>query len=127
MLKLITIAACGLAFGSVALAKLPAPTPEQQQVAALNAARTAHANKVAAFQLCESENRVAAAFIKEQKAKGNTFTPEATPACVNPGPFVPPPELAAVAAAQAAAAKPAAPAAAAPAAKAAAAPAPAKK
>ena len=126
MLKHITIAACGLAFGSVAMAKLPAPTPEQQQVAALNAAKTAHANKVAAFQLCEAENRVADTFIKQQKAKGNTFTPEATPPCVNPGPFVPPPELAAVAAAQAAPAKPAAPAAAAPAAKAAA-PAPAKK
>lgn len=119
MLKYITIAACGLA-GSVALAKLPAPTPEQLQVAALNAAKTAHANKVAAFQLCEAENRVAGAYIKEQKAKGKTYAPEATPACVNPGSFVPPPELAAVAAAQAAPAKPAA--AAAPAA-----PAPAKK
>jgi hypothetical protein len=126
MLKHITIAACSLAFGSVALAKLPAATPEQQQVAALNAAKTAHANKVAAFQLCESESRVADAFIKQQKAQGKTYTPEATPACVNPGPFVPPPELAAVAAAQAAAAKPAAAAAAATAAKAAA-PAPAKK
>ncbi|MGE5665670.1 MAG: hypothetical protein ACM3ZD_03470, partial [Betaproteobacteria bacterium] len=65
MLKHITIAACGLAFGSVAMAKLPAPTPEQQQVAALNAAKTAHANKVAAFQLCEAENRVADTFIKQ--------------------------------------------------------------
>jgi hypothetical protein len=127
MLKHITVALCGLAFGSVALAKLPALTPEQQQVAALNAAKTAHANKVAAYQLCDSESRVADAYIKQQKAKGKTYTPEATPACANPGPFVAPPELAAVAAAQAAPAKPAAAAAAPAAAKAAAAPAPAKK
>ncbi len=58
-----------------------------------------------------SQTKVADAYIKEEKAKGKVYTPEATPACVNPGPFVPPAAtpVAAAAPAQPAAA-PAAPA-----------------
>ena len=116
MLKHIIIAVGGLAFAAVALAKLPAPTPEQQATAALNAAKAAHAGKVDAYTLCLSQAKVADAYVQQQKAGGKVYTPEATPACVNPGPFVPP------AATPVAAAAPAQPAAAAPA-KAAAAPA----
>jgi hypothetical protein len=106
MLKHIIIAACGLAFAAAGLAKLPAPTPEQQAAAALNAAKAAHAGKVDAYTLCLSQTKVADAYVQQQKAAGKVYTPEATPACVNPGPFVPP------AAAPVAAAAPAQPAAA---------------
>ena len=90
MLKHIIIAVGGLAFAAVALAKLPAPTPEQQAAAKLNAAKAAHAGKVDAYGLCMSQAMVADAYVQQQKASGKVYTPEATPACVNPGPFVPP-------------------------------------
>jgi hypothetical protein len=90
MLKHFVIALCGLAFAGAGLAKLPAPTPEQQAAAALNAAKAAHAGKVGAYELCLSQTKVAEAYVREQKAQGKVYTPEATPACVNPGPFVPP-------------------------------------
>jgi hypothetical protein len=90
MRKHIIIAVCGLAFAAAGSANLPPPTPEQQAAAALNAAKAAHAGKVAAYQLCMAQNRIADQYIKEQKAKGKVYTPEATPACANPGPFVPP-------------------------------------
>ncbi len=106
MLKHIIIAVCGLTFAAVGLAKLPAPTPEQQAAAAVNAAKAAHAGKVDAYTLCMSQAKVADAYVQQQKASGKVYTPEATPACVNPGPFVPP------AAAPVAAAAPAQPAAA---------------
>jgi hypothetical protein len=111
MLKHIIIAVFGLAFSAVGMAKLPAPTPEQQEAAALNSAKAAHAGKVDAYALCMSQNKVADAYVKEQKASGKVYTPEATSACVNPGPFVPPaatPVAAAAAPAQPAA-TPAAP------------------
>jgi hypothetical protein len=90
MLKHITIAVCGLAFATAVAAKLPPPTPEQQAAAALNAAKSAHAAKVDAYALCLSQNRISEAYVREQKAAGKVYTPEATPACANPGPFVPP-------------------------------------
>jgi hypothetical protein len=114
MLKHIIVAVCGLAFAAAGLAKLPAPTPEQQAAAALNAAKAAHAGKVDAYTLCVSQAKVADEYIKQQKAKGKVYTAEATPACVNPGPFVPPAATPAVAAAPQPPAAPAQPAAAAP-------------
>jgi hypothetical protein len=108
MLKHTIFAVCAIGLAGAAVAKLPPPTPEQQAAAALAAAKTAHAGKVGAYELCVSETKIADAYIKEQKAKGKVYTPEATPACVNPGPFVPPP---ATPVAVAAPAQPAAPAA----------------
>jgi hypothetical protein len=105
MLKHIVIAIGGLALVAAGSAKLPAATPEQQAAAALNAAKAAHAGKVDAYTLCLSQTKVADSYIKEQKANGKAYTAEATPACVNPGPFVPP---AAVPVAAAAPAQPAA-------------------
>jgi hypothetical protein len=114
MLKHIIIAVGGLAFAATGLAKLPAPTPEQQAAAALNAAKAAHAGKVDAYTLCLSQAKVADAYVQQQKAAGKVYTPEATPACVNPGPFVAPAAtpVAAAAPAQPTAAAPAKPAAA---------------
>lgn len=89
MLKPIVMIACALAAGAV-LAKLPPPTPEQAAAAELAKAKTAFDGKVAAYQLCMSETRVAEITVKQQKAKGKTYSPEATPPCTPPGTFVPP-------------------------------------
>ena len=126
--SLISLAILVLAslFSVSAMAKLPAPSDEAKAKAAEAAAKTAHGNKVADFQLCKSREKVAAHYYKTAKASGKpTSAPVATPACADPGPFVAaaPAAPAAVAAAPAAAAKPAvqgaapAPAAAAPAKK----------
>jgi hypothetical protein len=112
--SLISLATLLLAslFSVSALAKLPAPSDEAKAKAAEAAAKTAHGNKVADFQLCKSREKVAAHYYKTAKASGKeTNPPVATPACADPGPFVAaaPAAPAAVAAAPAAGAKPAAP------------------
>jgi hypothetical protein len=112
--SLISLATLVLAslFSVSAMAKLPAPSDEAKAKAAEAAAKTAHGNKVADFQLCKSREKVAAHYYKTAKASGKTTNPPvATPACADPGPFVAaaPAAPAAVAAAPAAAAKPAAP------------------
>ena len=113
--------------GSV-FAKLPTPilTEDAKLKAAEAAAKTAHGNKVANYQLCKSIDATAAHYYKTAKAAGKETKPAIeTPACVDPGAFVFPPPAAPVAAGAApvapaaattAAAKPAAPAVAAPAA-----------
>jgi hypothetical protein len=70
-------------------AKLPALTEEQQTKASEEKAKAAHASKVAAFQLCKSQNSVAEAYAKQQKAQGHEVKIDPT-ACQDPGPFVPP-------------------------------------
>ena len=112
--SLISLATLVLAslFSVSAMAKLPAPSDEAKAKAAEAAAKTAHGNKVADFQLCKSREKVAAHYYKTAKASGKpTNPPVATPTCADPGPFVAaaPAAPAAVAAAPAAAAKPAAP------------------
>jgi hypothetical protein len=113
-------------FSLSAMAKLPAPSDEAKAKAAEAAAKTAHSNKVADFQLCKSREKVAAHYYKTAKASGKpTNPPVATPACADPGPYVAaaPAAPAPVAAAPASGTKPGAPAPA----TAPAAPAPAKK
>ena len=112
--SLVSLATLVLAslFSVSAMAKLPAPSDEAKAKAAEAAAKTAHGNKVADFQLCKSREKVAAHYYKTAKSSGKpTSPPVATPACADPGPFVAavPAAPAAVAAAPAAAAKPAAP------------------
>jgi len=111
--SLISLATLVLAslFSVSAMAKLPAPSDEAKAKAAEAAAKTAHGNKVADFQLCKSREKVAAHYYKTAKASGKpTSPPVATPACADPGPFVAaaPAAPPAVAAAPAAGAKPAA-------------------
>jgi hypothetical protein len=111
LISLATLVLASL-FSVSAMAKLPAPSDEAKAKAAEAAAKTAHGNKVADFQLCKSREKVAAHYYKTAKASGKpTNPPVATPACADPGPFVAaaPAAPAAVAAAPAAAAKPAAP------------------
>lgn len=92
-------------FSVSVMAKLPVPSDEAKAKAAEAAAKTAHGNKVADYQLCKSREKVAAHYYKTAKASGKPTTPPvATPACVDPGAFV--------AAAAAAAGKPITPAAA---------------
>ncbi len=110
---LIVLSALLVSFG--AAAKLPALSEEGKAKAAEAAAKTAHGNKVADYQLCKSREKVAAHYHKTQKKSGKANVP-ATPACVDPGAYKP---------AEVAATAPAAPAATG--AKPAAAPAPAKK
>jgi hypothetical protein len=99
----------------VALAKMPAPvlSDEAKAKAAEAAAKTAHGNKVADFQLCRSMERSAARYFADAKSAGKEAKPPtATPACADPGAFVYPPPAAGAAPPAATAAKaPAAPAA----------------
>ena len=110
---LLVMSALAVSFG--AMAKLPALSDEAKVKAAEAAAKTAHGNKVADFQLCKSREKVAAHYYKTAKASGKpTNPPVATPACVDPGAYVAAapaaaPAAPAVAAAPAAGAKPAAP------------------
>ena len=103
-------------FSVSAMAKLPALSDEAKAKAAEAAAKTAHGNKVADFQLCKSREKVAAHYYKTAKASGKQTTPPvATPPCADPGPFVaaaPAAPAAPTAVAAAPGAKPAAPAAA---------------
>jgi hypothetical protein len=117
--------ATALIAASSAYAKFPPPSDEAKAKAAETAAKTAHTGKVADFQLCKANDKVAADYRAAAKKAGKAASaPVATPPCTDPGAFVytpaPPASGAAVAAAAPAApaAKPAAPAAA---------PAPAKK
>ncbi len=78
-----------------AWAKLPPPSEEAKAKAAEAAARTAHANKVADFQLCKSMNRTAEFYFASAKKAGKEVRPAtATPECTDPGPFVYPPPAA---------------------------------
>jgi hypothetical protein len=106
-MKKILFVLSALAIGFSAAAKLPAPSEEAKAKAAEAAAKTAHGNKVADFQLCKSREKVAAHYYKTN-GKGKA-APTATPACVDPGAYKPAETAAAPAAAPAAAgAKPAA-------------------
>lgn len=102
-----------------ALAKLPAPSDEAKAKAAEAAAKTAHAGKVDNYKLCLSMDKAAAHYFKTAATAKKEVKPAvATPACADPGPFVPPVAAAPAAPANAAAASAPAPAApAAPAAK----------
>ena len=78
------------AFGhGSALAKLPPPSDEAKAKAAEAAAKAAHGGKVAAYQLCQSMNRVAESYHSAAKKAGKAAPPAVdTPACTDPGPFV---------------------------------------
>ena len=70
-----------------ALAKLPPPSDEAKAKAAEAAAKTAHGNKIADFQLCKSMDRVAVKYIADAKKAGKDVTPTATAPCTDPGQF----------------------------------------
>lgn len=76
-----------LASGGAAFAKLPPLSDEAKAKAAEAAARTAWSDKVAAYQLCQSMDRVAASYLERARAAGKALEPVATPPCTDPGPF----------------------------------------
>ncbi|MBU1358366.1 MAG: hypothetical protein KKC85_01280 [Gammaproteobacteria bacterium] len=81
---------CSLCAASAAFAKLPvpAPTPEAKAKAAETAAKAAWSDKVATYQLCQSQDRAAAAYRAKATQEGKTpTTPTATPPCSDPGPY----------------------------------------
>ena len=81
MKKIIAFTFCAFASAAV-FAALPPLTPEAQEAAALAKAKAAYGDKVGAYQLCQSQNRVADRF----KVAGTA----APAACVAPPPFVAP-------------------------------------
>jgi hypothetical protein len=81
MKRIIAFTFC-VVISAAAFATLPPLTPEGQAAADLAKAKAAYGDKVAAYQLCQSQNKVADRF----KVSG---TP-APAACVAPPPFVAP-------------------------------------
>ncbi len=67
---------------TAATAKLPPLSDEAKTKVAETKAKTEHGTKIAAYQLCLSQDKVAAKFADKPKAV-------APGPCVNPGPFVP--------------------------------------
>ena len=65
-------------------AKLPAPTPEAQAKADETKAKAAWSDKVAAYKLCQAQDRVVAQY---RKVAANAKPGAETPACTDPGPF----------------------------------------
>ena len=68
------LAMLGMALAGAAGAKLPPLSPEAQAKAEEAKQRTAWSDKVAAFQLCKAQDRVAAAY---QQKKGGQAAPAA--------------------------------------------------
>lgn len=101
MIKRTSLLVAALAAAPV-LAKLPPLSDEAKAKAAEATAKTAWGNKVADFQLCKSMDKVAAKAVADAKAAGKDWKPVDTPACTDPGPFVPPGAASAPAAAAAA-------------------------
>jgi hypothetical protein len=99
------IALLGMSLAGAAVAKLPPPRPEAQAKADEAKQKTAWSDKVAAYQLCQAQDRVAAAYRKAKGAqpKAQAAAPAdaaaapaapaasaalAIPPCQDPGPYV---------------------------------------
>jgi hypothetical protein len=83
----VTLAVLACASGA-ALAKLPPLSDEAKAKAAEAAARAAHADKVGAYKLCQSMDKVAAYVVADAKKTGKEVKPAvATPPCADPGQF----------------------------------------
>ena len=75
---------------SAALATLPPASSEAKAKAADTAAKSAWSDKVAAYRLCVTQDKVADAYRASQKAGGNEVPKAvATPPCTDPGPYTP--------------------------------------
>src|SRR5438270_11828585 len=82
---LLTAALVVLTFG-IAVAKLPPPPPMDEKAKAAaeeKKAKDAATAEAAKQQQARAEDRVAARYIAEQKAKGNTVTPQMGPTSNN--------------------------------------------
>lgn len=71
-------------------AKLPPLSDEAKAKAAEASARTGWADKVGAYKLCQSMDRVADNYRRTSATSGKVAAaPVAVPACADPGPFTP--------------------------------------
>ena len=86
MKRVVWMIVLGVVAGS-ALAKLPPLSDEAKAKAAEAAAKTAWSDKVGAYKLCQSMDRVAAVYLADAKKAHKEVKPVATPPCVDPGPF----------------------------------------
>jgi hypothetical protein len=83
----LVISACALGSG-VAFAKMPPLSDDAKAKAAEAAAKSAWTDKVGAYQLCQSMDRVAAQYHADAKKSGREVKPAvATPPCSDPGQF----------------------------------------
>lgn len=74
-----------------AFATLPPATPEAQAQAKEAKAKADWSDKVGAYKLCLSQDRVAETYRKEMKGEGKVAPVPATSApCVDPGPYATP-------------------------------------
>ncbi len=81
--SVIAVAAASLA--PLVQAKLPAPSDEAKAAAAVAADKSAWSNKVAAYQLCKVQDRIA----ERVRSAGKDVKPATpTPTCADPGPYV---------------------------------------
>lgn len=87
MMKPVMVLLIALGITGSALAKLPAPTPEQAAKAEEAKAKAAWSNKVGEYKLCMAQDKVAARHLNE---KGKGKSSYAGPACQDPGPFAAP-------------------------------------
>lgn len=81
------ILVCGLLVTVSSFAKLPTLSEEAKAKAAEAKAKTGWSDKVAAFQLCKAQDKVAAQYLKA-KAAPTPGAPAGTAPCVDPGPYV---------------------------------------
>lgn len=79
------VAGLGLLVMGVASAKLPPLSDEAKEKAAEAKNKTAWNDKVAGYQLCLAQNKVAATYLKQNDKPKPTIE---VPPCVNPGPYV---------------------------------------
>ena len=79
---------CGILLAASSFAKLPALSAEAKAKAEEAKAKTAWSDKVAAFQLCKSQDKVAAQYWKTKGAAASGVA-ASIPACADPGPYVP--------------------------------------
>ena len=80
-IRSLVLAFCAIGVCSIAMAKLPAPSPEAAAKAAEAAAKAAWAGKVDGYKLCVVQDRLAARYRK------TAATPTAPAPCTAPGPF----------------------------------------
>ena len=86
-LSIVVTAAASLTVGA-ALAKLPPLADDAKAKAAEAANKAAWADKVGAYQLCQSMDRVAATYRARAAGAGKAASaPEQTPSCADPGPY----------------------------------------
>jgi hypothetical protein len=87
MKRLALLLSCALTAG-LAVAKLPPLSDDAKAKAAEAAAKTAHGDKIGAYQLCQSMERVAVRYQADARKASREVKPAvATPPCSDPGQF----------------------------------------